>query len=817
MSDDDSNDLPELPSQSPVADSPGDTSDEMVRATQQIAGLDDDAAAAKIGSRTSIIAILIGLVMVGGAGYLGVVTYQRDQASQHRWEVFHAAQEAGSEADYLRLLREDLPRTEFTDVRQEYINEFAEHHDAEAVPLLIPILSEAGPMRAHAARALAQIGSPAADAAKPELLRVLPECDIRDRAPVVWALAVLGEAGAANAIIEEFAAGRLQHQHGFDPRVITNVLGVGRLSTPELTDHESVGVRTLVAQALSEAATPDVIDPLSHMIEREQQLEEGDDDAQGDHAAHDSVIRACIGGLGRVGDPRAAAPLFAQMQRNPSMRVAVLDALRRTTGARGLTVLLAAATDDATKTDLVGMLRATHDPFAADALASQLGAADEHLRMEAASGLAEIADARAVPVLVQLAQSESLETGRDALDMLKLLHAPEIAPALIPMLDEERFLGRRASVITVLGQTGSPDAGRALMAHLEGDDIGSASQALAALNYDPAFEALMDMIPRPRDVDFSAYMGMAGVPHEMEYNNRTAAVRALGRFGRPESAEALQTIIEDPQDDIRLRNDAGLALGACANDEILETVIGKIQQTDLDEAARRFYLGALWQHPSRAVAGRLMELMTNPATPPDVRHPAAIAIGYTADPANDERLIALLENHDMAFDAAIAIVLGGSDAAAEALLAKLGADDDLRQSLQTELMNAENDFFNLVTTELWDSGQVYRRLRVAEILNEGDGDNRQGYAWQTFAARLQSGWSGVHGLSANDIRQRMLTDINGDDPERRALIARALAAMNATGLLMAARDGGGAGAEDARQVLFEMNRPAQDDAPVATE
>jgi HEAT repeat protein len=810
MSDDDSNDLPAVPDNV-------DTSDELAKANAQLAGLDDEQAAAKIGSRTSVVAILIGLAMVGSAGYLGVVTYQRDQASQHRWEAFHAAQEADSEAEFLRLIREDLPRTEFTDVRQEYINEFAEHHDAAAVPLLIPILQEAGPMRAHAARALAEIGSPAADAAKPDLLAVLPTCDIRDRAPVVWALAVLGESAASNEIIEEFAAGRLQHQHGFDPRVITNVLGVGRLSSPELMDHESVGVRTLVAQALSEAATADTIDPLSHMIQHEQELEESDT-AEGAHAAHDSVIRACIGGLGRVGDPRAATPLFAQMQRNPGMRVAVLDALRRTTGARGLAVLLAAATDDATRTDLVEMLRATHDPNAADALASQLGSTDEHLRMLSASGLAEVSDVRAVPVLVQLAQSESLETGRDALDMLKLLHAPEIAPGLIPMLAEERFLGRRASIITALGATGSPEAGRELMEHLEGDDIGSAANALAALNYDPAFEHLLDMIPRPRDVDFSAYQGMAGVPHEMEYNNRTAAVRALGRFGRPEAAEALETIVEDAQDDIRLRNDAGLALGACANDEILETVIAKIQQTDLDEAARRFYLGALWQHPSRAVAGRLMELMTNPATPPDVRHPAAIAIGYASDPANDERLIALLENHDMAFDAGIAIILGGSDAAARALLAKLGEDDDLRQSLQTELMNAENDFFNLVTTDLWDSGEVYRRLRVAEILNDGDGDNRQGYAWQTFAARLQSGWSGVHGLTANDIRQRMLTDIGGTDAERRALIARALGAMNATGLLMAARDGGGAGAEDARRVLFEMNRPTQDDdAPVATE
>jgi HEAT repeat protein len=294
----------------------------------------------------------------------------------------------------------------------------------------------------------------------------------------------------------------------------------------------------------------------------------------------------------------------------------------------------------------------------------------------------------------------------------------------------------------------------------------------------------------------------------MEYNNRTAAVRAIGRFGRPDASEALMTIIEDPQDDIRLRNDAGLALGAIATDEIVETVITKIQQTDLDEAARRFYLGALWQHPSPVVAARLMELLTNPATPPDVRHPAAIAIGYAADPSHDAQLITLLDNEQLAFDAAIAICLGGSEEAAEALLAKLGTDDDLRQSLQDALMNAENDFFNLVTTELWESGEVYRRLRVAQILNDGDGDNRQGYAWQMFSTRLESGWSGIHGLTAPEIRARLLADLTGTDEAHRTIVAHLLGQMHELGLLMAARDAGGNGAEEARLMLQDLTRPA---------
>jgi HEAT repeat protein len=241
------------------------------------------------------------------------------------------------------------------------------------------------------------------------------------------------------------------------------------------------------------------------------------------------------------------------------------------------------------------MLAATHDPAAADGLATLLVSEDERARMDAARGLADLGDARAANALVQLAQNENTETGRDALDALMLIRAPEIAAALTPMLEDERFLGRRASVIRVLGKSGATAAAPTLLRNLDGDDIAPAALALADLGDDRGFDALMRIIPRGRDQDFAQYMGMAGVPLQREYDNRTAAVRALGRYGRAEAAEALMTIIEDPQDDIRLRNDAGLALGAIANDEILQQVLSKVQQTDLEEATRRYYLGALWQ------------------------------------------------------------------------------------------------------------------------------------------------------------------------------------------------------------------------------
>lgn len=786
--DDDLSGLPDLPAV-PSAD------DDLARASAAVGSLDDDAAARKIRTRTSWFGRIVGVTLVGGGIGLAYFAWQRNEASEHRWDAYRAAQQAESREEFLRMIREELPRSTFQDVRLEIMSELGEHQDAESVPLLVRLLDEPGAIRAQAARSLARIGSPAADVAKPDLMRVLPTCDARDRAPVVWALAVLNEPAAADAIVEEFAAGHLQGQYGFDPRIIVTVLGVQRLSTPEMTGHPSTGVRALVAQALSEAGTPDVIDPLTTMLRDED----------------DQVRRQAAAGLGRIGDPRAAGPLFAAMQQNPGMRVQVLDALRRSTGARGLAVLLASANDDATRRDLATMIRGTHDPAGADALATLLTSTDEVARLEAASGLAELGDARGVPVLLAFAQGEDLGRARDALDMLALVQSPEVPAALAPMVTNERYLARRAGMLKALGRSGSQDAGPILMRELDGDDIATAAMALAELNYEPAYQTLLRMMPRPRGTPFNQHAGMAGVALETAYQNRTAAVRAIGRYGRPDAAQALMTIIEDAEDDPRLRNDAGLALGAVANDEILERVLTRIQATDLDDAARRFYLGALWQRPSRSIASRLLELIANPATSSDVRLPAAVAVGYAADPANDARLVQLLDSPETDDAAAIAICLGGSEEAARALLARLGQSSELRMAVQEMLMNQTNDWFNLVTTDLWDSGQVYRRLRVAAILNDGEGDNRHGYAWTTFVARLQAGWSGFHGMSTNAIRRRLYADLTGADATNRELIVRLFAATGDLGLLMAARDAGGPGAEEARRMLMELNRPRTDD------
>lgn len=801
MSDlDDGKDLPELPD---APDLPTPDAD-LERANAAVAGMDDDQALRKIGRRTSTFGSVVGFLLLASGIGLGGFSYWRHTVNEEQWAAYRRLHNDPSEGgaedleDFLRQVRGMLEaRPVDNDLRFELMTELEEHRDAEAVPLLTTLIDEPGVIRAHAARALSAIGSPDADAAKPALLRALPSCTAADRVPVVWALAVLNEPAAADAIVTEFANGSLQHMDGFDPRIISRVLGPTRLASETLTHHETAGVRNLVAQALSEIGTPEVVDPLASMLEDED----------------DNVRRNAAAGLGRIGDPRAAQALFAAVRANASMRVAVNDALRRSTGARGLAVLLAEARDEVERADLATMLRNTHDPAAADALASLLTDTSETIRIEAAHGLAEVGDARAVPVLLDLAASPSLETARDALDQLKIVTAPGAAERLIPLLDGDEWIARRSGVLRALGITGSTDAGRAMMSHLEGDDMSSAGIALAELGYDPAFDTLLRLIPRGRDDDYSRYDGMAGVLLEPQFNVRTAAVRSIGRFGRPDpdAVEALVTVIEDPQDDVRLRSDAGTALGAIADDTVLEMIIGKIQQTDLDEAARRYYLNALWQHPSRALAGRLLDLIENPTTPPDVRRPAAIAVGYTADPANDERLVRLLANEDTVRDGAFAILLGGSEAAATALLQAIVASPDLRDALTQAITNSETPWFNLIRADTWDSGEIYRRLRVARVLDTAAGEQRFGLVWSETITRLQGGWDGHDGLSVRDVRRRLYADLTGEDAGLRSLAAEVLGSMNEIGLLMAARDSGGNGAEEARNRLRTLNNEGGDD------
>jgi HEAT repeat protein len=539
--------------------------------------------------------------------------------------------------------------------------------------------------------------------------------------------------------------------------------------------------------ALSEAASPAVVPPLVRMIQSPKE------DAE--------VVRACVQGLGRSGDPAAAQPLFQLMQDRADMRQSVLDALAKSTAAPQLGTLLKQATDTETKRDLVRLLRKTYDARSADALAGLIQDPDEDTRTEAAHGLADLGDARAVEPLLALARSTDEETGSDAIDALRRLRNPAAADGLLALLEEQPY--RKAAIMRALGATGAVQACALLQKELTGDDIGAAAKALGDLPCDKSYGALVAILPRSKykDIDFTT----PSVPSEMAYRNRLEAMMGLQYFGRAEGkvVAELMKIIEDPEDDFRLQTVAGLTIGQIADAATYTAVLQKIGDANLPEPVRANYVQGLWQRPNAEVSTALVPLL-NASTPPAIRRAAALAIGYAGNPANDAALLGLLDDAGVRREAVLAVVLGGDETGARKLVEVLPKDRDAEDILRMTVNSNDSDDFNLLMAPMFEGGQVYRRLRVAEILRQGSEDVSFGYVWAHMMTRLRTGWDGPGGVSERYVREALYKELTGADPGRRRLMAETLASMNLRGLLLAARD---AGVAEARQVLLDMDRP----------
>ncbi|MAQ13272.1 MAG: hypothetical protein CMN30_00530 [Sandaracinus sp.] len=755
---------------------------------------DDNATLKKINQRSSMGGKIFVLILLVGALGLGVWAYTRSAAYDARMEVFDPVQEMEDASQRNAALRQILADAQFEDVKQRAIMNLGHFEDAEAVTLLTEKLDEGGVVRRSAAWALAQIGSPEADSAVPALLRVLPETDETDRNQVIWTLAVLRSQDQAfiEAMLEAFSRGDLQHITGFDHRLVTEVLGVQRLSSPDLTDHETEAVRLLTAHALAEVETAQVIDPLSRMLQNEIAREEEQRSTE--------VIRASAAGLGRIGEAAAARPLFAALQAHPNLKGTILDSLKKSTAGDDLAVFMAEASDIETKRELARLVQETHDRRTADAMAGLLNHEDQELRSIAALTLANFGDRRAAPALFALTEVEDNDDlVSDSIEALRWVVTPEDTSRLVAMLETHPY--RKAAILRNLGATGDASASRAMEKELEGDDVRAAAMSLGDLNDDGSFRKLLGMVSRPRDVEMAATNAAdRSLVNEELLGNRRAAILAMGRYGRPEAIEPLMTVVEDDLDDYELRGLAAGSIGQIADDEAMRTVIQKIQGPGVRDAAKRYYVQALWQRPHRELNAQLLDLMASDQ-PAEVKRAAAIAVGYSGDPAVEQRLMDMLDDENVRRDAAVAIVLGGGEDSAKKLVETLGQDGDLREVLQMWVMNEENDWFNLLTAEMVENGAVWRRVHVADILREGDGENSYAYPFAKVVAVLRSGWEGVGGLRPQEVRDELWDALAGEDELQRELAAKVMHEIPETGLLLRARDEGGEKEEAARAVL----------------
>jgi HEAT repeat protein len=260
------------------------------------------------------------------------------------------------------------------------------------------------------------------------------------------------------------------------------------------------------------------------------------------------------------------------------------------------------------------------------------------------------------------------------------------------------------------------------------------------------------------------------------------------------------------EDDARLAMAAGVSLGQIADPALQEQMFAKVADAKADERIRTAYVNGLWRKPNPTLAPKLLSLLTSQA-PGGVKLAAALAIGYSGSPAADDGILKLLDDPNARRYAAVAAVLGGNEAVANKLLEVLPQDRDAEEILRGIVNSNEDDNFNLMLEQMFTSGQIYRRIKVAEILRDGDPKTQVAftYPWIQLAARLAAGWDGTGGVSPRWIRAELYKQLTTNpDSARRKLIANMLAGMNQRGLLLAARD---AGVKEAREVLLTLDRP----------
>src|SRR5690606_3469062 len=106
-------------------------------------------------------------------------------------------------------------------------------------------------------------------------------------------------------------------------------------------------------------------------------------------------------------------------------------------------------------------------------------------------------------------------------------------------------------------------------------------------------------------------------------------------------------IVEDGSDDYELRAAAAEAVGQLADAEQMRVVLEKLGGNEVSRAAKGYYIQALWQRPQPDLHEALLDMIGSDE-PSELRRAAAIAVGYSADPRNDARLIALLDQEKSA-------------------------------------------------------------------------------------------------------------------------------------------------------------------------
>ncbi len=814
-------------------------------------GGDDDGNFKK--GRFGVAAVIVGVLVAGAAAAIFLIGGTKSAEQMSAKQIAEEKKNVGvlPVAEALPKWREWAKTGDIPKLQEEAFAQLGWAKDAQSLPLIIKGLeSNDHRVRGTAATSILEFGSPAADSARPALLKALKESDSSDRPQIAWALAALHEPAAFDDVMKEYRAGylskvqRLDGNPAFDPEQLAAMVPPDKLAT--LANDESESVRQLVATVLSRAADPKHTDTLIKLVQ----------DASLD------VAREAAVGLGKIANDKAMLPLLSALGKaDKESRQKFLEALRDGVGGKGLVFALQSV--DKSKRDtakfqtklIFDMLRSLEDPRAGDALAAYIEMNPApHWKTEAALRLAEIGDLRAVPTLGWRMKQDPLSLYDKDLDPdyrrddnERVVAARMLADLAVVNPDRRADIRRDAYDGVYSWMTDKPQPHANALRFMAAADAKEAlpkmrswanpttpfpkegqqdfppvwATSQSALRYvgwmqDPQSWGTLEraLNRRPEKLDATMDSLLQGGLAVLGMSLRAVGVGAshgFAQWGDPKAFPILVKYIEDKQNNEQSRVEACFSLGWVATDEQMKEVVKKVKAFDKPDPKtqliRGCYLESLVRKPVPSATLGLVDLI-NGSLELEVQHQAARAVGFGGiTPAIATQLMEKLKNPATRTDAALAILLGGD---ADAVRRMLGTYNDVDAAALGDLKLVYDRTFGYWSDRNYENGDVARwidnafvasRVRVRDALQD----------WpKLILARAIQGIdydNGPHSVTRVQMRVRLLRDARGADDKKRREAVQILKFMGEKGALMALKSESGPAQEMARQAFFELMNP----------
>ncbi len=713
-------------------------------------------------------------------------------------------------------------------------------------------------VRARAAQAIAEYGSPMADAAKPALLKDLKDADSTDKPHICWALAVLKEPTAFDEVLKEYRVGhlasiqRLDGFPAFDPEVLAGMVSLDKLAS--YANDPSDAVRQLIATILSKTGDAQWTSTLTKLVQ-DKQVE---------------VAREAAVGLGKIANEQSIAPLLAALNRaDKDSRPKFLEALRDGVGATGLVLALRSVQPGhefyQTK-QIFDMLKELEDPRGGDALVKYLDTPGihPHWKTEAALRLAEIGDPRAVPFLAwRLAQDPVKLYGKDPKEEIQMMARDDnervvaarmladlaiLYPAKRPEFlteAEDATMGwatshpqPHANALRFLAAAGStkvlPDLRKwanpsdPLPKEGQQDFPQSWATAQSALRYigwmqDEQSWSLLErqLHRRPPKVDATMSSLQQGGLAVLGMTLRALGVGASDGFAQWGSDKAypdLVKYIEDPMENEQARYEACFALSWVANDDQMKEVVKKVHDFNKPDPAsqlvRSCYLESLIHRPVPAANSGLVDLITAEADP-QVAKQAARAIGFGGvDQSVVPKLMDMLKDNSLRNYAMLALLIGADPDTTSRALATY---NDAPPEAMEELKSFYDQSFGYWSDKNYENGDVARWIANAEACRHVKVKNvLQDWPSMILKRAIQGIEfdNGPHSITRVQFRVRLIADAKGQDAKKREDAVAILKFMREKGVLMALRTQPPPLGELARKAFFEVMNPKLTDQSI---